>query len=246
MGDSEGKPLIFVITALFFFFLLVGTFPAQISVSQNKNYDVQTPSIYRGLNIGDYAFTTNFTLEDSTFDVPQAGWRFYYFELGGSYWYIGYDTGRNKIVFGVRNYWGIFLVSLDACTFKTEGGENRGTTLEYTEMNKDYAGSEGWVKYRVYLSDNPAVACDVNLGFNTSLYSSPSEAFSSDGLKCLVGLGLEDTYSTMNAWQLIGAMLFFRAPNIHPVINAFIVVPLWAMFIYAAIRLLLRFIPMLG
>lgn len=244
---GEGKTLILVILTIGFFFLIVSTYPSQLLTSAVGNYDIQRPEYFQGLDIGGYAYTHNFTINDATFNRYSYPSRAYFFDLGGHNWYMNYHIARTMLSFGIRHYFmGWLMTSSEPCNFRAEDGTERGSQITVLEMNEDYTGNEGVLKYRVYIPRDPIIGCDVNLVFNISAYSSPGEAFANDGLGVVVGLGLEDAKTTTDAWQLIGAIMWFRAPNIHPIINLFIGFALWFLFIYAFVRLVLRFIPLLG
>lgn len=51
--------------------------------------------------------------------------------------------------------------------------------------------------------------------------------------------GLELAEYSVNVFNLIGQILFFQHPYIHPIINTFIAIPIWISIIYLIIRLVL-------
>lgn len=243
MADTDVKIMLFCITTFFLFAFIAGNLPSDV-YAYDPDYAYNHPEEYQGLDIGGYQYTTNFTIDDGTFD-PVFAWRQYTFDLGGTYWVFHVNIGYDSVRIGRRNYLGIFWISNDWLTFRNQNGTNRGESLTISEINLDYAGDEGWVSYRTYLEIDPAVGCDVNFGFNTSLYSSPEEAMNNQELVVLVGLGLEDVTTTLNAWQLVGAIMFFQLPNIDPLFNALIAFPMWGNFAVALVLFVARFIPLI-
>lgn len=86
----------------------------------------------------------------------------------------------------------------------------------------------------------------VYFGFDDTLYSSFSEAWDAGKLSVFIGVGYETMPVVINAWNLIGMLLSFSLPDINPIINALIAIPLWAMIAYVIYILILKAIPFLG
>lgn len=219
--------------------------PAEV-YGDNYQYAITVPPYYEGLDIGVYAETVNFTIDDSTFAVSPfiPALREYKFELGGLYWVMFVDTAYTQLGFGERNFFGLFWISTDSLEFRTDQ-INRGATLTANELNQDYAGNETWVKYRMYHPVEPDKGCDVLFGFNTSVYGSPSEALQDEELTVLVGMGLDDTYSTLNAWRLVGSFFIYNPPDIHPIVNVMIKGVTWSLFAVGCALFIGRFIPLI-
>jgi len=49
----------------------------------------------------------------------------------------------------------------------------------------------------------------------------------------------------LNAWDLIGMILFFKLPNVHPILNYVIAVPIWASIVWLATSLIIAFLKAL-
>jgi len=88
--------------------------------------------------------------------------------------------------------------------------------------------------------------------YNESKFSSLSDAFDGIGgggvgeLYLYIGLGYEERPATISAWTLIAQLMLFQMPDVHPLINAFIAIPLWACVAIVAFILITRAIPLLG
>jgi len=226
------------------FFGLFFYVPSSLLVFDDT-YSTTIPDAYQGADIGDYRFVHNITINDSNFVVSREV-RQYQFELGNQFWVLLIDSEYNYLKVGRRNYFGIFWISTDWLTFKHELGTDRGEFLYADDMNLDYSQDEDWTKYRMYNPSDAGVGCEINLGFNTSLYSSPKEAFENQALVCYIGIGLDSLYSTLNAWQLITLIMFFQLPDMNPVVMYFLGFTLWFFFALPIVLIMLKFIPFLG
>jgi len=88
--------------------------------------------------------------------------------------------------------------------------------------------------------------------YNSTEYSSWSEAWDGGELEVYVGMGWNDAIEKMNAWSLIWNVLTFQAPEVFGtgaaanVMNAIIAIPLWASFAIIGAIMILWFIPFLG
>jgi hypothetical protein len=126
----------------------------------------------------------------------------------------------------------------------------------------------GWIyrkpiilDYRVEDAVNPEVArfeayCDhytyyMSVSYNSTKFSSLSQAW--DGtvtydpeLYLFVGMGFESEWASLPTWMIIAKLLTFQAPDIHPMINGLIAIPLWIAVLYLAYHLLLRMLPFVG
>lgn len=83
------------------------------------------------------------------------------------------------------------------------------------------------------------------VAFNSTAYANCSEAFDNDELTFEFGIEWDELGTGMNAWNLISQILFFQAPDINPLLNAIIAVPLWAAIGYLAYALVMVAISVL-
>lgn len=241
---AEMRPLAFSMFTIFFFFILTSLISPNLLI-YSESYGLITPETYQGAELGNYQFVYNVTVDDSTFTQFQA-LQLHNFELGGQYWTLFIDSGYNYLRLGRRNYFGIFLISYDYLTFRHELGSDRGDVLTKDEMNLDFSEDVDWIKYRMYNPSDAGVGCEINLGFNRSEFNTPYEAFENEELVVYVGMGIDNLYSTLNAWQLITLVMFFQLPNIDPLTNALIAFPLWFFFCLPVVLFILKFIPFVG
>jgi len=84
------------------------------------------------------------------------------------------------------------------------------------------------------------------LYYQTENYTKFSDAFAVNDFGMVIGLTFDQTATTLSSWDLINAILFFQAPQIHPLLNFIIALPLLisiAFLIYEFIRRLIPFLP---
>lgn len=87
---------------------------------------------------------------------------------------------------------------------------------------------------------------EVTFYYNETAYANITDAWDNGDVNVYVGVGNEDTASSMGAWAVISSILFFSNPDIHPMINFVIAIPLWAMIAITIYTLFLKLIPFLG
>jgi len=84
------------------------------------------------------------------------------------------------------------------------------------------------------------------LYYRTENYTKFSDAFAVNDFWMVIGLTFDQTATTLSSWDLVSAILFFQAPQIHPLLNFIIALPLLisiAFLIYEFIRRLIPFLP---
>ena len=59
-----------------------------------------------------------------------------------------------------------------------------------------------------------------------------------------LGMSLNSSISSMGPWGMVGAFLSFRLPNIDPVLNLLIAVPIWLALGFMILTVISRFIPL--
>ena len=95
------------------------------------------------------------------------------------------------------------------------------------------------------------LACDhhsyyVSISFNQSKYDNLEEAWDDGELFFYLGMGYNETIASYASWSLITRILFFQMPNVHPLINYMIAIPLWIMILFIIVTIVSRFIPFIG
>jgi len=91
----------------------------------------------------------------------------------------------------------------------------------------------------------------VSVSYNDTKFDTLDEAYDGNEtynaeLWIFVGMNWESEVGSINAWSVIGQLLLFQSPDIHPAINVLIAFPIWAGIIYLAYRFIMMAIPFLG
>jgi len=107
------------------------------------------------------------------------------------------------------------------------------------ETLDDYAyGSTFWMECK-------HLQLKIAFSYNTTTYSSHLDAFDNEALAMVVSVEWEIEKTTYNAWDLIGMLLIFNMPDVHPLINALLKIPLWACIAYLCYVLIIKVIPLI-
>lgn len=244
---NEARYLMIPLSFMLIFGLLAPSVPVEFFISTAQAHETAIPPYFRGLDIGDYAVTHNFTVNDATFNIGVgAGGQRYDYSLAGENWAAYTTLTYTQLRLGKRAYWLLFLIGIEWFTFTTPEGVSRGDELTGSEMNTDFAEEESWIKYRMTLGADPAYGFDCLIGFNTSLYSSPKEALEAEALGVVIGYGLSDLYTTYNVWNIIGALLQFNNPDVPYPLNIIIPALVFGNFAWALLIVFTKLIPGLG
>lgn len=86
----------------------------------------------------------------------------------------------------------------------------------------------------------------VTFSYDTETYSNHVDAFDNEALAMSCGVEWEIEKTTYNAWDLIGMLLIFDLPDVHPWINALMKVPLWVCISYLCYVLVIKVIPFIA
>ena len=97
------------------------------------------------------------------------------------------------------------------------------------------------------------MSCDhfsyyVSIAYNSTKFDSLTDAYAGSGgydpeLWIFIGMGYESEWASLPTWMIIAQLLTFQAPDVHPIINGLIAIPLWIAVIYLVYNLLLRMFP---
>ena len=240
MGESSGeiKGLIVAITFLSTFFIITALIPSGFLYTASEGRTVEVPEYFESVDIYSFADTYNFTVanESSVED----------FDLGG--WHVRFhnDFEAEDFYVQLRDIWWIFTYNFRALDWYNNKGIRVSDALhdlDYAELDKNYDSEHNVCKFTV---KNKETTFIVFFGFNTTKYSKPTEALADGDLHCLFCINFDKQNTSVNAWNLVGAILFFQMPDVHPAINALIAIPLWVMIAYLVYVLILKAIPFVG
>lgn len=234
---GEIKPLILVVSVLALFALLMNMIPGEFYAESYEGRSADIPEYFEGVDVTSFIDTHNLTIDSAYYT---SDW-----DLGNYHWDLG-CIGVSKLILSKRNYWGPFWVGSTLMKFKNEKGIDRGMELTNTFLDTDFNSKQAYSKYFCKGENEPKVGCTIFFSFNTSDYDLPSEAWSNGELYFLQGIGFDQIGTSTNAWNIISSILFFQMPDVHPIINAIVAIPLWVCIAYLVYVLILKAIPFVG
>lgn len=243
--STEQSMLITVVTFLGVFALLVGMIPQGFLTSSPEYKKINVPEYFESIDIQYYANTHNFTLSPSTFE--------YRFTLGG--WNIEFEYWSQR-GFSARTYdsWWVFNWNFDNFRWYDIKGIER--SYYYSIAVQDRLICNLSIIDKLYIENgenglkwelkNDHTQLTLYFGFNQTAFSKPSDAFNSGQLHVLFCIQFDKVNTSFNAWNLVSALLFFQMPNVHPIINMLIAIPVWVAIAYLIYILIIKVIPFVG
>ena len=230
------RGFVFAVIFIIIFSTLLATVPAGL---QGTDEDPETvipidPDILTG-----FAEIANYSRP--AFYVWGGAWLAYeYNDLGSRDWLC--LTDENNFAVAMKDYFlGLFwLGHTDPCKFTSPDGTDRGTNLDFTEIEAD--ATEGTVRYALQFTVYGGSAGSLVVYWNTTTYPDPEDAWDNDILYFLHGVGFENT-ATNNIGALIVSLLFLQLPNVPVLVNIFLAVPLWATIIFVLWFIIKEMIP---
>jgi len=256
VANEELKPLVTVVSFLALFAILAGTIPAQFYAASYEGVELNVPSDFEGIDIQSFAETWPYTLNETGGDTTIYG-LYRVFDVGGAD-FGGHDLDlvyrraneSDKFV-SIEHFWtewwffryghpmSWYNRQMIDKTTSFHGGLYEGLALDDLENDTIQGSAEYTVK------------CDhlqlkAFLGYNTTLYANVTDAWDHHGLHIMLGINFDQLNTAINAWNIVGMILLFQTPDVHPVLNAIIAIPLWLCIAYLAYVLILKAIPFVG
>jgi len=244
--ENLGGKFVYIIAALGIFIILITTMPSQfysISPDYEGHYypefftqaDIEHFRHIASVNVtrNSFPYTDHETINFND-ETPAADFKFLVYFMGGPY---------NKLQ--IRHVHYEFLIFMGAhplnwLVYQDEAGRyiSKTEALEYWDSNTYSAGLHpvfcDHITIKVWLTDP------------NSTRNSLSDAWDEGELQVTIGFGFSDYETTVGSWALVGQLLMFQAPDVHPALNAIIALPLWGLIAYLAYRLILMAIPFVG
>ena len=218
MGLDVGKSLILVATTFSIFAILVAKMPYFLVEHDADRPVVKTPDNdwWFGYFVGEDVITDNATITRGsavTLEIVDtrvhASWGTFYQES-----FIILQHMYPTEVFFLKIHW--------PHEIKPEGGEQEVIDLEYILKHADEQG----VSYFTGTCDCPKTF-QIFINYNETAYDGFEEAWNAGVLNLTVGLPSEDAVEEPDMLGLITSMLFYPNPNINPMIDIFIKIPVW-------------------
>jgi len=241
IGDiSEIRGLVVVGSFLSCLVLLIGLIPADFYPTAYEGKTVSPPEsgYFEAVDITYYVNTVIITLNDTGYHAYKYPPRYYTYELDlGGHDLRLYDYYDPDVQLKLEHFWvqWIFETNHHWMKWINHEGVNRGEELTPSELDADYV--EGNIRYIVKCDHFQAIGF---FGFNETAYSKPSEAWENNDLHIMFAIEFDQATTGFNAWSLISGILFFQLPDVHPIINATIAVPIWIAIVYISVILIYR------
>jgi len=233
-GGSEMRGFVFAVVFIVVFGTLLASVPAGL---KGPNEDIDTvipldPNILAG-----FSESKNYTMSA----YSGVALIKYDYDLGAISWRSITDNDTQIILAAKVFFWGIlWFGGLDACTFKSPSGTDRGTQLDFDEIDAD--AEEGIVRYSLQFTGSGDSAGSFVVYWNETEYSSVSDAWDNDEAYLIHGIGFQAS-ATTNIGALIVSLLFLQLPEVPVLINVFLAVPVWACIVYIIWYLIKEMIP---
>jgi hypothetical protein len=138
------------------------------------------------------------------------------------------DYGANTFYVGAHILWfGLWLGAVDYVNFVNDNGTIYDMMLTFTDIDNDV--TDGTVRYNLIFTGSGQDAGGLIFYYNTTTYTSASDAWDGDELYLIHGYGI--TPNT-NIISLLVGILFLQLPDVPVGINLLIATPPWASIIY--------------
>lgn len=237
MGDiSESRILILVATFIGIFAFIIVLMPQPLLPSSERDVaSVSYPDGWESHDLLYIAESYNTTVTNST-DIQ--------FEFGGRSMRLtgSYSANGHSVI--LYEYWFEWLVMyrlepcdwLDSTGYYYDANFQNALLMESLD-NSSYTQDERFIgrwtehsQFKVYII----------FSFDTGTYSGWEDAMSKGGLSIWLGIQFDQVNTSYNAWDIVGMILFFRMPDIDPILNAILAVPFWVAVAYVSFILVLR------
>jgi len=243
--NMETPPLrtfLFLITFLAVFGLLIATIPSGFLVVTDEYEAHDIPEDFRVKDLESYASTLIITMNETGGKEIMGYYYRMTFEIGGHKCFFDYTMANKsnlQVVF-IHRFTGWFWIETGHnMNWKNRAGLERGNVLTVEELESDYAD---YLPYDVICSH---FYLDGSFNYDEENYTSVEDAWNHHGLSFFIGIEFDQLKTGLNAWDLIGMILFFELPNVHPVLNYIIKIPIWVAITWLAFAFVIAIIKSL-
>lgn len=242
------RPVVFIVSFLGVFALLVSTIPAGLLVTSKDYRQPSVEDYFEGIDIQTFSETWSYRMNETGGVDATGDWYLVQnvgtgspAEFGGhdvDFWYSEANSSTLQMAMEHRyvDYW-IFPTS-DWHQWRSSAGIDRETFLLDTEIVLDWT-NETQVSYTLECEHFSMKAF---LAYNQTIYGNVTEAWNYHGLNILLGIDFDDMATGINAWNLIGMIMFWQLPEVTPVLNIIISLPFWIAFGWILSALAIAFI----
>lgn len=237
MSSSGGelRAFVFAVTFIIIFSTLLISVPAGLQGPEETPETVipVDPNVLTGFAEIQEIYPDNFTGSPPLYVYD-------YDDFGGRDWRAFTDDDTCILLAAKVYLWVFWFGNLDSCRFKSPSGTDRGTQLDFDEIDQD--ATDGTVTYSLLFDTSGDSAGSLVVYWNVTEYASVDDAWDSDEVYMIHGLGLAET-ATTNIAGLIISLLFLQLPDVPVMVNALIVIPIWACIIFVFWFIVKEMIP---
>jgi len=215
---AEQRTFVFAVTFIILFSAFIVTIPADLQGSGSSG--VELTAIDPAL-VTDFADSESFQKSDF---VANIYW--YPAVLGGYYFACSFSTD-SFYVSAKSLFFGVWLGAMSPCDWTNKEGLKTAGALSFTDITND--SEDGIARYTLNFHTDGSYAGVFLFYWNTTTYSSPSDAWTADGLYMVHGVGITPNTDVVS---LLVSLLFLQLPDCPVLINALLATPLWACVIF--------------
>lgn len=246
MGDiSELRGLVTIVSFLGLLVLLMSYIP-QAMYTMGDEHSVDVPDQWQGIDIQSFVDTWNSTsLANNLTD----------FDIGGRN--LRWDSVEASDYMILYHRYGFLLLFIEAGDWYNRAGVKvsqetslippliRPEHINGDDLDNDYSTYED-IRFTIRFDSEAIFQVTALFDFNETTYNNPSDAWNNNELNVLIGIGFDDVNTSYNIWDLISMLLFFRMPNVSPILMGIIAIPIWVAIIYLAYVLAIKVIPLIA
>jgi len=242
------RTFLFLITFLAVFGLIVGTIPYEFIVASEEYTEPEIEGYFEAMDLMAYAETWTYCMNETGGKLIMGYLYVVELDIGGhdsEYHYTKANYSSPYIV--IRHFYTVWWFFLDACymDWYNDNGLFLTTKIGVTkrlmlaELEDNYEDAQPFtVKCKHF-------AVDVFYAYNETTYSNVEDAWNHHGLYVLIGITIDDLATGLNAWNIVGMVLLVDMPNIHPIFNYMIAIPIWVAIIWLAFAFIIAVIKSL-
>jgi hypothetical protein len=161
----------------------------------------------------------------------------YDFDMLGWHVFVLKSVVIPTIYIETHESWWVFTWGSDPFSWYKDGvlvSSGSFPAISQAQLDSDYASGDGLN----YVIKNGKTSWNIGLAFNTTLYSSPSEAW--NDMAIVFNLDFADRNTSINALNLISMLFTANLPEVDPFISKLIAFPIWACIAYMCFIFVLR------
>lgn len=228
-GTTSGR-LIFAMTALSIFSLLVVLMGASFSDIETQNYElIEIPDDIKSAMFWDYNVTeyNNVSITVGLQNVPVPAGADDYVRVS---WTTGIDNLYMSWVYG-KFLW----------FFKNDEAIAPWPLSLYDIID----GYDDETNCTVIDATSAHQAWLIQFAYNQTAYTDIEDSINNNELYLFIGKGNDLSPTKMSAWSLVTSILLWKNPDIHPAVNFVLAVPLYSLMAVAFFEIFTRVIEVL-